>query len=95
MKKNTGNTITTVIIIVLLAAILLAVTNPDRDNHIQAITDNLSGKDTVTNVLNLGMLTVSPPSYSSYVFFSKTEYKNKTASIGLLGYVWVNGKVFK
>lgn len=95
MKKTAGNITTTVIIIVLLMAILLAVTNPDRDNHIQAITDQLSGKDAVTNVLNLGMLTVNPPSYSSYILFSRTEYKNETASIGLFGYVWVNNKVFQ
>lgn len=95
MKNAEGNIITTVVIIVLLLAILLAVTNPDRDNHLQAITDSLSGKDTVTNVLNLGMLTVNPPTYSTYVLFSTTEYKKETASIGLLGYVWVNSDVFK
>lgn len=95
MKKPRGKVTTTVVIIVLLTAILLAVTNPDRDRHIQVITDSLSGKDTVSNVINLGLLTVNPPAYTSYALFSRTEYRNRTASVGLLGYVWVNKKVFR
>ena len=95
MKKIYGKALTTMVIIVLLVAILMAVTNPDRDRHMQAITDSLSGKDTVSNVLNLGLMTVNPPVYTSYALFSSTEYKDKTASLGIMGYVWVNEKVFR
>lgn len=95
MKKACGKAVTTMVIIVLLVAILMAVTNPDRDRHMQSITDSLSGEDTVSNVLNLGLMTVNPPVYTSYVLFSSTEYKDKTASLGVMGYVWVNKKVFR
>lgn len=95
MKKIKGKVIISVVIIVLLTAILLAVTNPDRDRHIQVIIDSLSEKDAVSNVINLGLLAVNPPAYTSYALFSMTEYRDKTASVGLLGYVWVNEKVFR
>ena len=87
--------VATLVIIILLVAVLLAVTNPDRDAHIQAISDSLSDMDTVTNIVNMGVLTVNPPEYRSYALFSSTTHGKKTATVGLLGYVWVNEKIFR
>ena len=95
MQKSSGKMVATLVIIILLIAVLMAVTNPDKDAHIQAISDSLSEMDTVTNMVNLGILTVNPPEYRSYALFSSTTHRNKTATVGLFGYVWVNEKIFR
>ena len=92
---NQGKTPVLAIIILLLVAILLAVTNPDRESHYQAFKNKLTQKDAITNVLNLGMLAVNPLSYHTGAVVSYTRYNDKIATIGIVGYVWVNEKVFK
>ena len=94
-QQSSGKMLATLVIIILLVAVLLAVTNPDKDTHIQAITDNLSDRDAVTNVINLGILTVNPPEYKNYALFSITTHNSKTASVGIFTFVWVNEKIFK
>ena len=95
MFKYQGKTLLLSVIILLLVAILLAVTNPGRESHQQAIKNKLTQKDAITNVLNRGILAVNPPIYHTAVVISYTRYEDKLASIGALGYVWVNEKVFK
>jgi len=95
MLKNQGKTLVLSVIILLLVAILLAVTNPDRESHHQAIKNKLTQKDAITNVLNRGILAVNPPSYHTVALVSYTKYEDKLATIGAMGYVWVNEKVFK
>ena len=94
-RQSSGTMLATLVIIILLVAVLLAVTNPDRDTHMQAISDNLSNRDAVTNVINLGILTVNPPEYRNYAIFSITTHNSKTASVGIFSFVWVNEKIFK
>jgi hypothetical protein len=95
MFNNQGKTLVLSVIILLLVAILLAVTNPDRESHHQAIKNKLTQKDTITNVLNRGILAVNPPEYHTKAVISYTKYNNEIATLGIVGYVWVNEKVFK
>ncbi len=95
IPDNQGKTLVLSVIILLLAAILLAVTNPDRESHLQAIKDRLTEKDAITNVLNRGILAVNPPEYHSSAVISYTRYNDKLATISIVGYVWVNEKVFR
>ena len=95
MFNNQGKTLLLSAIILLLVAILLAVTNPDKDHHIQAITDSLSNQNAISSVLNRGILTVDPPSYHSAIVFSYTKKKDKMTTLGILNYVWVDEKAFK
>jgi len=95
MKYYQGKALITIIIIVLLCAILLAVTNPDRDSHMQAIKNHFAKKDTVTSILAQGVMTVNPPSYHNAALISYTRYDGKISSVGTLGYVWVDKNVLK
>lgn len=95
MNRYTGKAPVIPIIIILLVAILLAVTNPHSEGHIQAIKDAYRKKDAVTNVVAQGMLVVDPPTYHNAALVSYTTYKNKLATFGILGYVWVDDQVFK
>lgn len=90
-----GKFLLAIIIILLLVSILLAVTNPVKEQHLQAMEDRLSGKDAVTNIINLGILKIKPPQYHNLALISYTKVNDEMASMGLLGYVWVNEKVFK
>lgn len=90
-----GKTLLATIIITLLAAILLAITNPARESHIEAINHRLATRDVLTNVINRGLFAVKPPAYHSLVLFSYTKWDNAVTSIGALGYVWVDVKTFK
>ena len=95
MNRSIGKVPVVPVIIILLVAILLAVTNPHQEGHIQAIKDSYRKKDAVTNVLAQGILAVDPPIYHNAVLVSYTTYKNKLATAGILGYVWVDDQVFK
>jgi len=95
MKYNQGKALVTVIIIVLLCAILLAVTNPNKDNHMQAIKNHFAKKDTVTSILSQGIMTVNPPSYHNAALISYTKHDGKISTVGILGYVWVDKNVLK
>ena len=95
MNKNNGKTFIVSIIIILLVAILMAVTNPHEEGHIQAIKDSYRKKDAVTNVLAQGILAVDPPTYHNAALASYTTYKDKLATVGILGYIWVDDQVFK
>lgn len=95
MKYNQGKALVTIIIIVLLCAILLAVTNPDKDSHMQAINDHFAKKDTVTSILSRGIVTVNPPAYHNAALISYTKYDGKISTVGILGYVWVDKNVLK
>ena len=95
MHKIQGKALHTTIIITLLAAILLAVTNPKKENHIEAIYHRLTDGDAISNVINRGLLAVKPPEYRSLTLFSYTKWDKKISSIGAFGYVWVNATVFK
>ena len=94
MNKNSGKGPVVAIIIILLVAILLAVTNPRHEGHIQAIKDAYRKKDAVTSVVGQGLLAVNPPTYHNATLVSYTKYKNRLATFGILGYVWVDDKVF-
>ena len=95
MNKNQGKALITSIIITLLAAILLAVTNPKKENHVAAIKNKLAERDAITNVINRGLLAVKPPEYHSLTLLSYTQWDNKISSIGIIGYVWVDVSTFK
>ena len=95
MNKVQGKALLTAIIITLFAAILLAVTNPKKENHIEAIKHRLADRDAITNVINRGLLAVKPPAYHSLTLLSYTQWDNKISSIGMFGYVWVDVTVFK
>ncbi len=95
MKAKTGKVLTTLIIILLLFAILLAVTNPQKESHSTAISDRLAEDDVITNVFNRGSMMVNPPVYHNFAFFSYTKHDKDITTIGILGYVWVNEKAFK
>jgi len=95
MNKIQGKAMISSIIITLLAAILLAVTNPEQENHIAAIKIRLDERDAITNVINRGLLALKPPVYHSLTLFSYTRWDNKISSIGVFGYVWVDVTVFK
>ena len=95
MNKNQGKALITSIVITLLAAILLAVTNPDQENHIAAIRNRLDERDAITNVINRGLLAIKPPAYHSLTLLSYTRWDNKISSIGVFGYVWVDVNTFK
>ena len=95
MQYNRGKALIAIIIIILLCAILLAVTNPDRDSHMQAIKDYFAKKDTVTSILSRGIVTVNPPSYHNAALVSYTKYDGKISTVGIMGYVWVDKNVFK
>lgn len=95
MNRNRGASLSTIIIITLLAAILLAVTNPTPETHVAAINHRLAEKDTLTGMLNRGLLALKPPAYHTLALASYTEWDNKLSSIGVFGYVWVDVTVFK
>ena len=95
MNKNQGKALITSIIITLLAAILLAVTNPKKENHVAAIKNKLAERDAITNAINRGLLAVKPPEYHSLTLLSYTQWDNKISSIGVFGYVWVDVTAFK
>jgi competence protein ComGC len=95
MNNNQGKALVTIIIIVLLCAILLAVTNPDKNSHIQAIKDHFSSKNTVSSMLAQGIMTVNPPSYHNAALISYTKHDGKISTIGIIGYVWVDKNVLK
>ena len=95
MKHNQGKALVTVIIIILLCAILLAVTNPDRDSHMQAINDYYAKKNTVTGLLSQGIMTVNPPAYHNAALISYTKYDGKISTVGIMGYVWIDKNVLK
>jgi len=95
MKKNRGNILVYTLIVVLLLVILLAVTNPGNDQHIQAIEDNLAREESFSGLVNRGVLAIDPPAYHSVIIVSYTKRKDKLATIGALGYVWVDKNVFK
>ena len=95
MKISSGKAAVVGVIIILLVAILLAVTNPKHEGHIQAIKDAYKQKDIVSSVVVTGILAVAPPAYHNLTLLSYTRHKNKLASIGILGYVWVNDQVYK
>lgn len=95
MIKSSGKAFVISIIIILLVAILLAVTNPKNDAHIQAIKDAYRDKGIVSNVMVQGLLTVTPPTYHNITLASYTRHKDKLATVGILGYVWVDDQVFK
>ena len=93
MYKSQGNILITIAFL-LLIAILLAVTNPDKESHMQAISDNLAEKSTISNVLSLGFLALKSPRYYNMALFSYTRVSDRIASVGLLSYVWVNKELF-
>ena len=95
MNKNQGKAQIATIIIILLSAILLAVTNPKKENHVTAINHRLDEEGAITNVITRGLLAIKPPAYHTLALLSYTKWDNKTASIGMLGFVWVNETAFK
>lgn len=95
MRNNHGNSLTYTLIIFLLSIILLVVSNPKQENHIQAMIDNLADKNILTGVVSRTALAVNPPVYHSALVFSYTEQNNKISSVGGLGYVWINKKMTK
>lgn len=95
MEKNKGNILVYTLIVVLLLVILLAVTNPGNDQHIQAIEDNLAQEETLSGLVNRGVLVFDPPAYHSAIIVSYTKRKDKLATIGALGYVWVDENAFR
>ena len=95
MIKNQGKSLVLPVIILLLVAILLAVTNPDRESHVQAIKESYRKKDAVTSVVGQGILAVNPPVYHNVALLSYSKFKDKLTTVGILGYVWVDDQVFK
>ncbi|MGH8120789.1 MAG: hypothetical protein ACRESK_09265 [Gammaproteobacteria bacterium] len=95
MIRMMGKALPTVVIITLLIAILLAVTNPKKENHIEAIKNRLDDRDAVTTVINRGLLALKPPEYHTVAIFSYTKWDNRITSIGGCGYVWVDVTSFK
>lgn len=95
MNKIQGKALITSIIITLLVAILLAVSNPQKENHIEAIKNRLAERDAITNVINRGLLAVKPPEYHTLALLSYTKWDNRISSIGIVGYVWVDVTSFK
>ena len=95
MNKQFGKSTVATIIIIMLVIILLAVTNPNHDAHIEAIKDAYWKKDPVTSAVGLGMLVINPPKYNNMTLLSYTKYKNKLSTVGIFGYVWVDDKVFR
>ena len=94
MYKSQGNIMISIVLI-LLVAILLAVTNPDKESHMQAISNKLAEKGTISNVLSLGLLALKSPEYYNMALFSYTRTSDKIATIGLFSYVWVNKELLK
>jgi len=95
MIRNQGKALLAAVIIILLVAILLAVTNPKKETHIDAIKFRLDERDAVTNVINRGLLALKPPEYHTLALLSYTKWDNRISSIGICGYVWVDAKAFK
>lgn len=95
MRAKTSKILSTAVVIILLLGILLAVTNPQKESHSKAISDRLSEKDTITDVLNRGSMMINPPIYHNLGFFSYTRHDRDITTIGILGFVWVNEKAFK
>ena len=95
MRTKRGNALVYTIIIVLLGAILMAVSNPNQDRHLQAIKDRLAGQNSLASVVAQAALAVNPPSYHSALVLSYTKHNDKLSSIGILSYVWVDTNAFK
>lgn len=95
MNNLRGKSTVLTIIVLLLVTILLAVTNPKKEGHIQAIKDAYRKKDAVSNVIAQGILAVNPPQYHNSTLFSYTKYRNQLSTVGIMGYVWVDDTVFK
>ena len=95
MNWNQGNTQIATIIIILLSAILLAVTNPKKENHVTAINNMLDEEGTISNVMTRARLAIRPPAYHTLALLSYTKWDNKITSIGVFGYVWVHETAFK
>lgn len=95
MIKMQGKALLAAVIITLLSSILLAVTNPKKENHVEAIKNRLDEKDAVTNVINRGLLALKPPEYHTLALLSYTKWDKRIASIGVFGYVWVDATAFK
>ncbi len=92
MRKDKGNARAYTLIIVLLAAILMAVSNPGEEKHLDAVKSELAGQNMLSGALARTFLAVDPPSYHSAVIFSYTKRDNKLFTVGILGYVWVDIK---
>ena len=95
MKKNKGNILLYTLIVVLLLVILLAVTNPDKERHLQAIRDSLAEQEALSELVTRGTLAIDPPVYNSVIIVSYSKRRDKLATIGALGYVWVDNNAFK
>jgi len=95
MKTNRGNVLVYTLIILLLGAILMAVSNPNQERHLQVIKERLAGQNALASVVARTALAVNPPAYHSALVLSYTKYNNKLSSIGLFSYVWVDTKAFK
>ena len=95
MTRMQGKALPATVIITLLVAILLAVTNPKKEAHIDSIKNRLDERDAVTNVINRGLLALKPPEYHTLALLSYTKWDTRITSIGVCGYVWVDTKAFK
>ena len=95
MKKFYGKSGSLFIIIILLTAILLAVTNPQKENHIDAIVNKLESENSLNGLIARGVLTFSPPDYRNLALASYTVFNKQLATVGLAGYVYVNKNAFR
>ncbi|NIN33709.1 MAG: hypothetical protein GWO08_04490 [Gammaproteobacteria bacterium] len=94
MKFQDGKSMALVIIIILVAAILLSVTNPVKEAHINKIVNKLEYDNALGGVLARGVFTITPPDYHDLGLISYTRFDNRLSSIGVAGYVYVNKNAF-
>jgi hypothetical protein len=77
------------LVVVLLVGLILAITNPSRERHQQAIRDVITHDHPIASLFGLGQIASGLPEYHSFGFFSYTTVDQDVVSIGAVGYVWV------
>lgn len=75
------------IIILLLVLILLAVTNPSKEKHQEAVSERIGREVKVPGSGGVGYLYSGLFDYRDYVFFSITRFEGKLKSFGIGGLV--------
>ena len=77
------------LVAVVLVVLILAITNPSRERHQQAIRDVITHDHPIASLFGLGRIASRLPEYHSFGFFSYTTADEDVVSIGAVGYVWV------
>jgi len=77
------------LVAVLLVGLILAITNPSRERHQQAIRDEITHDHPIASLLGVARIASSLTEYHSFGLFSYTTVDQELVSIGVCGYVWV------